>query len=212
MGKRETGDSIRFRNHLTIAGPTFRPTQFPPRKQPRCLFASGGQSETQPEVLRYLETISQQQKQCIEYHKLTLDRLDALISVLSGPAESIPTPIAEIPIEPVTPAFTPPVVPGQATSLTEDDTVIFQLRSKASSIGNFAVKLLRKYFDPSELDGRNVRGVAGKLPLNPEKINEIRDLVFKYYPTAVSQQEILWRDCRKAIDSYLRNRKSDTRI
>lgn len=141
-----------------------------------------------------------------------IKRLDALISVLSGPAESIPTPIAEIPIEPVTPAFTPPVVPGQATSLTEDDTVIFQLRSKASSIGNFAVKLLRKYFDPSELDGRNVRGVAGKLPLNPEKINEIRDLVFKYYPTAVSQQEILWRDCRKAIDSYLRNRKSDTRI
>ena len=35
-----------------------------------------------------LEKISQQQQQCLRYHQLTLDQLDALISVLSGPCVS----------------------------------------------------------------------------------------------------------------------------
>ena len=62
-------------------------------------------------------------------------------------------------------------------------------------------------FTPSELAGRNVRGPRGKLPLNPEKINKIKEIVFRFFPASLSQQELLWRDCGKAIDAYLCNRK-----
>ena len=36
-------------------------------------------------------------------------------------------------------------------------------------------------FKPIELAGCNVRGVRGKLPLNPEKIFEINKMVFKFF-------------------------------
>ena len=84
------------------------------------------------------------------------------------------------------------------------------LRSRSNSEKNFAVHLLRHFFLPSELEGRNVRGVGKKLPLTTEKIHKIREIVFKYFPS--SDPERLWRDCCKAIDVYLRNRKvSETR-
>ena len=80
------------------------------------------------------------------------------------------------------------------------------LRSWSNSEKNFAVHLLRHFFLPSEY----VRDVGKKLPLNTEKIQKIREIVFKYFPS--SDPERLWRDCRKAIDAYLRNRKvSETR-
>jgi len=43
--------------------------------------------------------------------------------------------------------------------------------------------------------------------LHTEKIIKIKDIVFRFFPASLSQQELLWRDCRKAIDAYLRNRK-----
>ena len=86
-----------------------------------------------------------------------------------------------------------------------EDEEIFVLRHKASSARNFAVLLLKHFFESHELDGRNVRGV-GKLPLDADKVETIKDLVFKHYATAPSQKDYLWRDCRKAIDTYLRNR------
>ena len=62
-------------------------------------------------------------------------------------------------------------------------------------------------FRPSKLEGRNVRGVGGKLPVNTEKIIKIKDIVFRFFPASLSQQELLWRDCQIAIGTYLHNRK-----
>ena len=83
---------------------------------------------------------------------------------------------------------------------------IFCLRQKASSAKNFAVLLVRKLFEPHELDGRNVRGV-GKPALDNAKIKNIQELVYKHYPTPTAQRECLWRDCRKAVDTFLHKRK-----
>lgn len=70
----------------------------------------------------------------------------------------------------------------------------------------FAVLLVRKLFEPNELDGRNVRGI-GKPALDIEKVQTIQELVYKHYPIPSTQRESLWRDCRKAVDTFLRNRK-----
>ena len=37
----------------------------------------------EPDVMAYLEQIDRQQKQCISYHKLTLDKLNLLIDLLT---------------------------------------------------------------------------------------------------------------------------------
>ena len=118
------------------------------------------------------------------------------------------------PVTPVTPLPPAPTLslpdpnsPTASTSQSPDEDTIFQLRSRATSERNFAVQLLRHLFTSSELAGRNVRGVGGKLPLNTEKITTIKGIVFRFFPASLSQQELQWRDCRKAIDAYLRNRK-----
>ena len=66
----------------------------------RSLFSSGYESSMQttrhissllrnfdtidePDVMAYLEQIDRQQKQCISYHKLTLDKLNLLIDLLT---------------------------------------------------------------------------------------------------------------------------------
>jgi len=45
----------------------------------------------------------------------------------------------------------------------------------------FAVKLIRHFLKPDELEGRNERGVGGKQPLNPEKMLFIKDATCKYH-------------------------------
>ena len=175
-------------------------------------------SSNRVEVMGCLEKISQQQKQCLRYHQLTLDKLDALLTVLSGPFEYIDISHSSQPSR-VAPAANsmPPYSPnpdpevGPATTTCQpsaDDREVFFLRQKASSAKNFAVLLVKHYFEPHELEGRNVRGV-GEPPLNVTKMELIRELVFKHYATAPSEREYLWRDCRKAVDTYLRKRKCD---
>lgn len=43
------------------------------------------------------------------------------------------------------------------------------------------MQLTHHLFKPDEMQGRNVRGVEGKLLLDPEKIQVIKDAVLKYY-------------------------------
>lgn len=189
----------------------------PVRPVQRSLFAA--LPDNQPEVLGYLKEICERQKQLTEQQRQTQERLDTLIAVLSGSPEPpnvpvLPTFTSSVPVTqvaPVPPVPTLPVPdpdsPTASPSQSADDDVIFQLRSRSTSERNFAVQLLRHMFTQSELAGRNVRGVGGKLPLNTEKIIKIKDIVFRFFPASLSQQELLWRDCRKAIDAYLRNRK-----
>lgn len=195
---------------------------------PRSLFGSLPDSlpDSQPEVIGLLNQISEQQKQSIHFHKLTLQRLDALIAVLSSPAE--PAPSMHQPASLINQPLSPPAPPREPSEtsaqhlepsappaepfsppnqIDDEDEVIFQLRAKSTSAKNFAVNLVRFYFTPQELDGRNVRGVGNKLPLDPVRIEKVMDTVFKFFPSSGNQQDVLWRDCHKAIDGYLRNRK-----
>ena len=88
---------------------------------------------------------------------------------------------------------------------------LFEFRSKAASVKNFAVHLTRMLFQPEELRGRNVRGVTGKQPLNPDKVKVIMDAVCKFYPAPPEGRDFQWRDCRKAVDTYLRGIKFSER-
>ena len=66
-------------------------------------------------------------------------------------------------------------------------------------------------FEPSELNGRNVLGVSNKKPLDPEKIYKIRELVYQYFLThLIWTGELIRRDFRKAIDTYLRSGEPKT--
>ena len=86
----------------------------------RSLFSSGYESSMQttrhissllrnfdtidePDVMVYLEQIDRQQKQCISYHKLTLDKLNLLIDLLTRVPET-PPPVDLLPVTaPATP-------------------------------------------------------------------------------------------------------------
>ena len=167
----------------------------------------------QAKVFGYLQKIDQQQKQCIALHYITIDKLDALITVLTSHA--VPVPSTAEPSAPVqdpeelpdqySPSAEVPEIPDRDAEAITDH--VFYLRSKASSEKNFAVQLLRYIFKPQELEGRNVRGVQGKLPLDSVKLDKIQELLFKYYPTTLTSRDNMWRDCRKAIDTYIRSKK-----
>ena len=49
-------------------------------------------------------------------------------------------------------------------------------------------------FEPSELEGRNFLGVSNKKPLDPEKLDEVRELVYQYFLTHPSESELVRRD------------------
>ena len=174
-------------------------------------------SQADGEIIVWLRHIADQQKEI-------LDRFDALISVLSGNPESAsPLPGEEPPaiqsLDPTPHNPTPPPNPPSSSPFVqpspppsgqdphEYDTTLLHLRSRSTSEKNFAVQLVRHFFTPQELDGRNVRGIGNKLPLDPEKIRKIREIIFRFYPSSAAQQDLLWRECRKAIDGFLRNRK-----
>lgn len=78
------------------------------------------------------------------------------------------------------------------------------IKAQSSSSMNFAVRLLRAFFTRPELKGKNVSGMRGKEQLDPEQITKIKNFVYEFYPTPPSERELVWRECRKAIDSYLR--------
>ena len=168
-------------------------------------------SQPDGEIIGWLKHIADQQKK-------VLDRFDALISVLSGNPESA-SPLPEEPpatiqsLNPTPPSNPPsspsvqPSPPQSGQDPREYDSTLLHLRSRSTSEKNFAVQLVRHFFTPQELDGRNVRGIGNKLPLDPDKIRKIKEIIFRFYPSSAAQQDFLWRECRKAIDSFLRNRK-----
>ena len=169
----------------------------------------------QVKVLAYFEELSQQQKENATVQKAIIDKLDALVSILSGTAHLVPMPptedlqVSEMNLEPVD-RYTE--MPDMTDASYLDDKIpstecLVLLRSKVSSERNFGVQVVCHLFKPHKLDGRNVYRVNGKLPLDKAKLEKVRELVLKYYPLPLACKESQWRDCRKAIDTYLRNKK-----
>jgi len=95
------------------------------------------------------------------------------------------------------------LLPDNQNGLSKKESLL-AIRARASSSMNFAVRLLREFFLPGELKGKNVSGMRGKEQLDPARILKIKNYVYEFYPTPPSERDTVWRECRKAIDSYLR--------
>ena len=95
-----------------------------------------------------------------------------------------------------------PARPVAACGVTYDR--LMEIRGEASSIMNFAVRLLREICPAQELIGRNICGVRGKPAVDVSKVEQIRALVHQYYPAPPVESVRNWRECRKAMDSFLR--------
>ena len=70
---------------------------------------------------------------------------------------------------------------------TSDDTLLLYGRGRHWE--KIAVHLVRHFFLPLELDGQNIRGVGIKLPLDPLKMEWIREIIFRFFPLTLTQQE-----------------------
>ena len=182
---------------------------------------------TQPEAL----TIARRQVQVLQNQESLSKKLDHIISLLSVPVANRQAAIHVPPSQPaVIPANPPPIqepvpctMPPASIPLdespnppenTSNEPVIpvcqvpheelFQLKSMSRSRANFAVHLLKRLFDPSELEGRNIAGVRGKAQVNPTKVSEIKRIVSSFFPSAACDEFSPWHECRKAMDEYLR--------
>ena len=92
----------------------------------------------------------------------------------------------------------------------EDDIFyreIVKIKGESCSMGNFATKLVQKFFHASELDNRNCMGSRGKAPLEASKLGRVKHYTFRMYPTPSTQKEQQWKKCIIAIDELLRRRK-----
>ena len=58
---------------------------------------------------------------------------------------------------------------------------LFQIKNRSRSRANFAVLLLKRLFEPSELEGKNVAGARGKEQLNAAKVSEIKRIVNSFF-------------------------------
>ena len=58
---------------------------------------------------------------------------------------------------------------------------LFQLKNMSGLRANFAVLLLKWFFEPSELEGKNIAGVRGKEQVNPVKVSQIKRIVSCFF-------------------------------
>ena len=78
------------------------------------------------------------------------------------------------------------------------DTVLLQIRSTSEKISPHL--LVRHFFQPNELEHRNVGGVTNK---DPERIGKIREIALVFsFATGSTWNDLLWRDCRNVVNSF----------
>ena len=98
-----------------------------------------------------------------------------------------------------------------AEGIVLPEELIRDLHSKSLNRGNFAKHLVFQLFSPDERKGKNCFGRrAGlqsgpKAPLDPIRLQYVRDKVFQYYPCEPGLEETIWRrQCVIAVDTALR--------
>ena len=84
---------------------------------------------------------------------------------------------------------------------------IVKLKGGSCSMGNFAVKLVHKFFHHGELVNWNCSGSRGKEALEPKKLAKVKQYMFNMYPTPSTQKEQQWKKCVITIDESLRRKK-----
>ena len=73
------------------------------------------------------------------------------------------------------------LLPDNQDGLSKKESLL-AIRACASSSMNFAVRLLREFFLPGELKGKNVSGMRDKEQLDPARILKIKNYVYEFYP------------------------------
>lgn len=86
---------------------------------------------------------------------------------------------------------------------------LIRLKAKSNSTMNFSVHLLRELFTLEELEGKNISGSRGKDKVDPKRVEIIKKTVFNTYGTTPSDAEMVWRGCRKAMDTFMRRMKRE---
>ena len=84
-----------------------------------------------------------------------------------------------------------------------------KIKSTSCSRGNFAVKLVQRFFTQDQLVNRNCRGSRGKEGLDAVKLAAVKKYTFKFFPTPVGLKDQKWGKCVIAIDEFLRQKRKD---
>ncbi len=110
-----------------------------------------------------------------------------------------------------TTALQSPIATTAPVAYVISDSVIEKVFLESRSRGNFAKNLTFQVFSPEERRGRNCTGrvfgrAVPKGPLEPGKLNAVKDATFRKYPCHPSLIDITWKkECITAVDSGLRN-------
>ena len=107
-----------------------------------------------------------------------------------------------------------PTIEQSATAFGEiilPEAVVQDLHAKSLNRGNFAKQLVFNLFSPEERKGKNCFGrrtglqSGPKAPLDPVRLDFVREKVFQYYPCDHGLEETIWRrQCVIAVDTALR--------
>ena len=118
-------------------------------------------------------------------------------------------------------ALIPMAVSSDSPTVEQSDTtfldiilpeaVVQDLHAKSLNRGNFAKQLVFNLFSPEERKGKNCFGrrtglqSGPKAPLDPVRLDFVREKVFQYYPCDHGLEETIWRrQCVIAVDTALR--------
>ena len=60
-----------------------------------------------------------------------------------------------------------------------------KIKRGSCSVGNLTIKLVQKFYSPSELINCNCGGSQGKEALGPTKLARVKEFTFKMYPSFI---------------------------
>ncbi|XP_032243330.2 uncharacterized protein LOC116621573 isoform X2 [Nematostella vectensis] len=123
--------------------------------------------------------------------------------------QCITTPLKQCPTSEQAPAATPHHQQSTQSITPAEEETYQTIFRQANSMANFSVRLMRHLFKRSEMCGRNVRGARGKKPLDPERVKQIKFLIYRFYSVPPADMPRFWTHCRKSMDSFLRKMKEN---
>ena len=82
-----------------------------------------------------------------------------------------------------------------------------ELKKASCSESNFAVQLVRELFSDDELVNKNVHGRKGKQALDRERMLQVRNAYFRFYPCESGQEEkAKGSKCAEGRNAFLRQK------
>ena len=90
-----------------------------------------------------------------------------------------------------------------------DMDTLGKLQNKACSETNFAVQIFKSFFKNEEIKNKNISGAKGKEPLDPVRIEKIKQYVFEIYPCVEEEdKKKKWSKACEGINNYIRGQTS----